>query len=209
MPEAQTKPQGEPAPQGSKKVNFANSSRFHLLQLLRNFRRKPVSNSSADSHTNFPEQDNYWSFSFDGQGLSVNSLQYTPEFLPAGARVARVDFEPNRLIKHEKGYTFQPMEIAIDDFGRFFKYTQQLSTNNKMHSVPEYLWGKTNERMARFAKNIGFSVQKRKEDDRWDVYGEIDTIRQRYNEEVTRLQENGTLDRIRKFAQAEQKRKKL
>ncbi len=100
-----------------------------------------------------------------------------------GTKIGEMHFIP-----FSDSYTWGTKTLTIAKgivgFTDFFKFLEDQSTSeNRQLPYPEYLFGGTNERMANFARRLGFKIVKpEKGDNRIYVIGKTSEIKRKLNE---------------------------
>lgn len=110
-------------------------------------------------------------FSQPGQDL----LAITPEMT-----VGLVDFTPNGLKEYQSGHQSISLASAFRGMGEFLKMYKSDVSQGWEKPKPEFLYGLTNERMAKFASRFGFKMEYKPLLHHYLVFGKFIEVKETY-----------------------------
>lgn len=104
-----------------------------------------------------------------------DTITITPDMV-----VGVIDFTPNGLEDYKSGYQTLSLAHAIQGLRTFFELYPSDRSKGWETEQPEYLFGVTNERMAKFATRFGFSMEYNQLFQEYQVIGNFDTVKEQF-----------------------------
>jgi hypothetical protein len=150
---------------------------------------------------------------FSSHGLEVSifktysELSMTPDnnglVIPPETVIGRMRFVPFKDgMKISRAHAIMAGTHGFDNLLHYFKDIREGNMPGRTE-VPKYLIGSTNEHMAKFAKNIGFTIAEVEPDQHYySVWGEPETVESRFKE-FMESKSRASLEKISKRAIAD------